>query len=101
MVFHSPVGVNGAQFEDGGGPSAVLLKLSKIPVVGKAIPDGLADADGETDGDAESDGEREGLADTEGESEGEAEGAAESAMSNAPAPLSRRLMSNAIEEFSF
>ena len=54
FVFHCPIPVYVDQFADGGGPSAVRLKVSSIPVVGK-----YSAAEGET----EAEGEREALGD--------------------------------------
>ncbi len=50
FVFHPPYGDIVLQFAEGGGPSAVLLKLSNIPVVGKLGTEGEALAEAEEDG---------------------------------------------------
>lgn len=63
------------QLDDGGGPSLVRLKLSRMPVVGKLTGPALGEADDE--GEVEALGERlglvllEGLALEEGESDGD------------------------------
>jgi len=75
FVFHCPTPVIGDQFEEGGGPSAVRLKLSKIPVEGNGGEEGDTLADGLTDklGLIEGDADALGLTETLGETDGDAD----------------------------